>query len=107
MLQQLLDHLSYASYRTQRDGGVSAGICAKWYPNASSLEKQYTKGPTLFVTEDKVEIKKGDEYWMVYEDLSFWKWDTNYKWPQGKFKTFSTEEAAGKFIIDCLANNTF
>jgi len=107
MLQELFDHLAYVSYRTQRDAGVSATVCAKWYPNAADLERQYTKGATLFVTEDNVAIKSGDKYWMVYDDLSFAEWDTTYRWPSGKFKIFSTKEAAGKFIIECLANNTF
>jgi hypothetical protein len=41
MLQQLFDHLSYVSYRTQRDGGASAEICAKWYVNHEALEREY------------------------------------------------------------------
>lgn len=28
MLQELFDHLSYVSYRTQRDAGITAEICA-------------------------------------------------------------------------------
>lgn len=107
-MQPILDHLTYVSYRVQRELGVSAEICAKWYPNADALEREYTKGPILFITDDNVDIRKGDEYWMVYNDLSFAKWDTTYKWPSDeKFKTFSTREAAGNFILECLANNTF
>lgn len=41
MLQQLFDHLSYVSYRTQRDAGATAEICAKWYANADALEMEY------------------------------------------------------------------
>lgn len=41
MLQQLFDHLSYVSYKTQRDAGISAEVCAKWYANAEALERQY------------------------------------------------------------------
>lgn len=41
MLQQLFDHLSYVSYRTQRDAGATAEICAKWYANADALEREY------------------------------------------------------------------
>lgn len=41
MLQQLFDHFAYVSYRTQRDAGASAEMCAKWYANAADLERQY------------------------------------------------------------------
>jgi len=41
MLQQLFDHLSYVSYRTQRDSGASAEMCAKWYANGEAFEREY------------------------------------------------------------------
>lgn len=41
MLQQLFDHFSYVSYRTQRDAGATAEMCAEWYADAADLERQY------------------------------------------------------------------
>lgn len=41
MLQELFDHFAYVSYRTQRDEGASAEMCAKWYANAEGLEREY------------------------------------------------------------------
>ena len=38
---QIFDHLNYVSYRTQRDAGVSAEICAKWYANHEAFEREY------------------------------------------------------------------
>lgn len=108
-IAKLFDHLAYVSYRTQRDLGVSAESCKKMgFPNVDQLEKEYIQRHSLFVTEDGVGIKKGDKYWMVYDDLSFVERDTDYKWAYDyKFKVFSTKDAAGKFIIHCLENDTF
>lgn len=40
-IQSIFDHLTYVSYRTQRDAGMPAEMAAKHYPNAAELEKQY------------------------------------------------------------------
>lgn len=41
MLQTFFEHLNYVSYRTQRDAGATAEMCAKWYANADALEREY------------------------------------------------------------------
>lgn len=38
---EIFDHLNYVSYRTQRDAGLSAEICAKWYANHEAFEREY------------------------------------------------------------------
>lgn len=42
-INSIIDHLTYVSYRTQREAGMSVEIAAKWYPNAAEMEKQYIK----------------------------------------------------------------
>lgn len=40
-IQSIFDHLTYVSYRTQREAGAPVELLKKWYPNADELERQY------------------------------------------------------------------
>jgi hypothetical protein len=42
-IQSIFDHLTYVSYRTQREAGAPVELLKKWYPNAAEFEKQYIK----------------------------------------------------------------
>lgn len=40
-MNEIFDHLAYVSYKTQRNLGVTPGVCAKWYPDSAELERKY------------------------------------------------------------------
>lgn len=40
-ITDIMDHLSYVSYRTNREGGIPPEQLAKWYPNAARYEREY------------------------------------------------------------------
>lgn len=42
-IQSIFDHLTYVSYRTQREAGAPVELLKKWYPNFEELEREYIK----------------------------------------------------------------
>lgn len=71
-IAQAIDHLTYCSYRAQRDAGMAAERLARfspWKESARLFERKYiaeTKPKGMFVTVIKVKkAKRGEDLPMV------------------------------------------